>query len=75
MEVGVGRGVTKCESHVHVCCFSEIRKEVEACESVFCCVFSVLWRMSRWWFNSCRFCLHSASILFFLQALSKRWVV
>ena len=39
MEVGVGRGVTKCESHVHVCCFSEIGKEVEACESVFYCVF------------------------------------
>ena len=39
MEVGVGMGVTKGESHIHVCCFSEVRKEVEACKSVFYCVF------------------------------------
>ena len=39
MEVGVGRGVTKGESHIHVCCFIEIGEEVEACESVFYCVF------------------------------------
>jgi len=38
-EVDAWGGVPKCESHVHVCCFSEIGKEVEACESVFYCVF------------------------------------
>ena len=39
MEVGVGMGVAKGESHVHVCCFREVGKEVEACESVFYCFF------------------------------------
>ena len=39
----LGGGVAKCESHVHVGCFLEIREEVEACEGIFHCVgFSVL---------------------------------
>ena len=37
-EVGAWRGVPKCESHVHVCCFREIREGVEASEDVFYCV-------------------------------------
>lgn len=39
MEVGVGMGVAKGESHIHVCCFTEVGKEVEACENVFVCIF------------------------------------
>ena len=40
-EVGVGRGVSECEFHVDVCCFIEIREEVEASKSIFCCVFFI----------------------------------
>ena len=42
-EVGAWVGVSKCESHDHVCCFGEVREEVEACKGIFYCVgFSVL---------------------------------
>ena len=37
-EVGSWGGVAKCKSHVHVCCFGEIREGVEACKCVFYCV-------------------------------------
>ena len=42
-EVGTWGGIAKCESHVHMCCFGEVREEVEACKGIFYCVgFSVL---------------------------------
>ena len=37
-EVGAWFFFAKCKSHVHVCCFGEIREGVEACEGVFYCV-------------------------------------
>ena len=40
MEIGAGRGATEGKSHIHVCCFIEIGEEVEACESVFYCIFA-----------------------------------